>query len=95
MGSILGSGAIEIVCRAGVLSESGVVMMGSIEVTMLHPRGPGDPKLPSTPDVVQFLSEDSLRGLRRGGDPMWTIPMNMAPESRPWGRNLGGQNDRQ
>jgi hypothetical protein len=70
-----------------VLSGTGVAMMGYVEVTTLHPREVGDPKLPLT-------SEDSPRVVHREGDLLWTIPMNMAPESHSWGRDLCGQGDR-
>jgi hypothetical protein len=36
------------VWRARVLSETSVAMMGSVEVTTLHPQGLGDPKLSGT-----------------------------------------------
>jgi hypothetical protein len=78
-----------------VLSGTGVVTMGSIEVTMLHPQGPGDPKLPPAPDVASSSSEDSPRVVRREDNQLWTIPMNMVPESHSWGGDLGGQGDRQ
>jgi hypothetical protein len=55
-------------------------MMGSVEVTTLHPRGPRDPKLPPVLDVVSSSSEDSLRVAHSKGNPLWTIPMMMAPE---------------
>jgi hypothetical protein len=57
------------------------------------PLKAGGPKLAPAPDVVPFSSEDSSRVMCREGDPLWIIPTNMAPESRPWGRNLGGQSD--
>jgi hypothetical protein len=76
-----------------VLSGTSAAMMGSIKVTTLHPRGPGGPMLPLAPEVVLSSPEDSLRWVHREGDPLWTIPTNMAPESQPWGRYLGGQSD--
>jgi hypothetical protein len=56
-------------------------MMGSVEVTMLHPRGPGDPKLSPASDLASSSSEDSSMVVRREGDLLWTITMNVAPES--------------
>jgi hypothetical protein len=76
---------VGMVWSAGVLSRTCVVMMGSVKVTILHPRGPGDPKLPLALDVAPSSSEDSARVVRREGDPLWTIPTNMAPKSRSWG----------
>jgi hypothetical protein len=70
------------VWRIGVFSGAGVVMMGSVEVTTLHPRGPADPKLPLVPDAMMSSSEDSPWAVRSEVDPLWTIPMKMAPESR-------------
>jgi hypothetical protein len=56
-------------------------MMGSVEVTTLHLQGSGDPELPPAPEAASSSSEDSSRVVRRVGDPLWTIPMNMALES--------------
>jgi hypothetical protein len=53
-----------------VLSGTGAAMKGSVEVTTLHPRGPGDPKLPPAPDVVLSSPEDFSRGVHREGDPL-------------------------
>jgi hypothetical protein len=79
---------IEMLSRARVLFGTGVAMMGSVEVTTLHRRGMGDPMLPPTLEVVPSSLEDSSRGVRRDGDPLCIIPMNMAPESLPWGERL-------
>jgi hypothetical protein len=57
-----------------MFSVAGVVMMGSVEVTALHPREPGDPKLPLVPDMVLSSSKDSPRVVHSEGDPLWTIP---------------------
>jgi hypothetical protein len=67
----------------GVLRAS-VMVMGLVGVTMLHPQGLGDPELhspPLAPEAVLSSSEDSSRVMRREGDPLWTIPINIAPES--------------
>jgi hypothetical protein len=37
---------VGLVWRVGVSSSVGVVVMGSVGITMLHPRGVGDPELP-------------------------------------------------
>jgi hypothetical protein len=65
-----------------VFSGAGVVMMGSVEVSTLQPQGPGDPMLPPVPNVAPSSSEESPRMTHSGGDPLWTIPMKMARESR-------------
>jgi hypothetical protein len=57
------------------------MMTRSVRVTMLHPRWLRDPKLPPVSDVVLSLPDYSLRVVHREGNPLWTIPMNMAPES--------------
>jgi hypothetical protein len=76
------------VCRAGVLPRTGVAMMGSVEVTTLHPQGPGYPKLPPALDVDVSSSEDSPRVVCREGDLLWTIPMTMEPKSHSSGERL-------
>jgi hypothetical protein len=45
-----------------VLFGTGVAMMGSVEVTMLHHQRMGDPMLPPTLEVVPSSLEDSSRG---------------------------------
>jgi hypothetical protein len=57
------------------------MVMGSVGVTMLHPQGSEDPELPSAPEAAPPSLEDFSRVVRREGDPLWTIPMNMAHES--------------
>jgi hypothetical protein len=79
---------VRMVWRAGVFSGTGVVMMGSVKVTTLHPRGPGGPKLPPVLDVAPSSSDNSPRVACREGDPLWTIPTYMAPKSRSWGERL-------
>jgi hypothetical protein len=65
-----------------VFSRSGVMMMGSVEVTTLHPRGPGDPELPPPAlEAAPSSLEDASRAMSGDGDPLWTIPTNMAHES--------------
>jgi hypothetical protein len=67
--------------RARVFSEVGMMVMGSVRVTMLHPQGPEDPELPSAPEAAPPSLEDFKRVVHREGDPLWTIPMNMTHES--------------
>jgi hypothetical protein len=50
--------------------------------------GAGGSQAPPASDVAPFSLEYSLRGVRLEGDPLWTIPMNMPPESRRWGEKL-------
>jgi hypothetical protein len=71
-----------------VFSGAGVTVMGPVGVTMLHPQGSGDLDLPSVPEAVWSSLEDSSRVVHREGDPLWTIPMNMVPESHFWGERL-------
>jgi hypothetical protein len=40
---------VRMVWSAVVFSGAGVAVMGTIEVTTLHHRGPGDPKAPLRP----------------------------------------------
>jgi hypothetical protein len=71
-----------------VFSRAGVAMIGSVEVTTLHPRGLGDPVLPLVLEAAPPSLDDSSRVVCRQRDPLWTIPMNMAPESHSWGERL-------
>jgi hypothetical protein len=48
-----------------VFSDTGVAVMGSVEVSTLNPRGPGDPELPQAHEVVPYSSEDSSRVVPR------------------------------
>jgi hypothetical protein len=79
---------IRIVWRVGVFSRAGVAMMGLVEVTTLHPRGSGDPVLPPVLEAAPPSLDDSSRAVCRQRDPLWTIPMNMAPESHSWGERF-------
>jgi hypothetical protein len=66
-----------------VFSDDGVVVMGTIGVTMLHPQGSRDPELPPSPDAMSPLSKDSSRTVCKDGDSLCTIPTNTVPESSP------------
>jgi hypothetical protein len=59
---------------AGVFSDDGVVVMETIGVTTLHPRGLGNPKLPTPPEAASPLPEDSSRTVCKDSDPLCTIP---------------------
>jgi hypothetical protein len=71
-----------------VFSGGGVVVMGIVGVTTLHPQGLEIPELPPPPEAMSPSSEDSSRMVCRYGNPLCTIPMNMAPESFPSGERL-------
>jgi hypothetical protein len=79
---------IGIVRNVEVFSYGGVVRMGTVEVTTLHPRGSGSLELPHPLEQVSPLSEDSLRTVCKDGDPLCTIPMNTTSESFPSGEKL-------
>jgi hypothetical protein len=81
---------VGVVWRAGEFSGTGVVVMGSVGVTMLHPRRPGDPELPPPPVPKVALSslEDASRVVYKDGDLLCTIPTNTALESYSWGERL-------
>jgi hypothetical protein len=80
---------VGMVRSAGVFSSGGVVVMGTVGVTMLHPWGPGDPELPPSPEVVLLPSKDSSRMVCKDGDPLCIIPMNTAPELSPREKDSG------
>jgi hypothetical protein len=79
---------VGMVWRFGVFSGAGVMVMRSVGVTTLQPRGPGDPELPPMPEAVLSSSEDSSRAVHKEDDLMWTIPSNMAHEFHSWGERL-------
>jgi hypothetical protein len=58
------------------------VVMVTIGVITLHPQGPWDPELPSTPEAVLPSSEESSRTVCKDGDLLCTIPIKMVLESR-------------
>jgi hypothetical protein len=80
--------AVGMIWRAGVFSYTGVVVIGTVGVTMLHPRGPGDPELPPTPEVAPPPSEEYLRAVCKDGDQLCTIYTKMVPESPSSGERL-------
>jgi hypothetical protein len=85
---------VGMVSMVRVPSGTSSSMMGSVVVTTLHPRGPEAPRIPLVLKVVTSSPKDSSRVVHGESDLVWAIPMNMASESRPWGRDLGGQADR-
>jgi hypothetical protein len=69
---------IGMVWCARVFSSAGVVVMETVGVTMLHPRGLGDLDLPPTPKMAPPSPEESLRVACKDGNPLCTIPTKMA-----------------
>jgi hypothetical protein len=72
---------VGMVGSGGVFSSAGVVVMGTICVTKLYPQGLGDLDLPPLPEAASPSSKKSSRALCKDGDPLCTIPTNMAPKS--------------
>jgi hypothetical protein len=64
------SWTVWMVRRAKVFSGGGVVVMGTVGVTTLHPQGPGKPMLPPPPKAVSPSSEESPRIVCDGSDPL-------------------------
>jgi hypothetical protein len=69
-GAAVHSGTIGMVRGAGVPSGCGVVMMGTVGVTTLHPREMGKSDLPPPTEAVSPSSVDSSRMICRGGNPL-------------------------
>jgi hypothetical protein len=72
----------------GAFSGGGVVVMGAIRVTTLHPRGLRSPELPPLPEAMPPSSKDSSWMVWTEGDPLFIIPTNTVPESFPSGERL-------
>jgi hypothetical protein len=87
-GVVVHSWVVRMVRSVGVFFGGGVVAMGTVGVTMLHPQGSRNLKLPSPPEEVSPSWEDSSRMVCKEGDPLCTIPTNMAAESSPLGERL-------
>jgi hypothetical protein len=64
----------------GVSSSDGVVALGIVGVTTLHPRGLREQEPPPLPEAMSPSSEESSRMVCRDGDPLCAILTNMAPE---------------
>jgi hypothetical protein len=69
-GTVVHSGTVRMVRGVGVPSDGGVLVMGMIGVTTLHPRGMGKPELPPPQEVVLSSSADSLRIVCSDDDPL-------------------------
>jgi hypothetical protein len=80
-GAMVCSGTAEMVRGTKVPSDGGVVVMGTVGVTMFHPQEMGKPELPPPLEAVLPSLVDSSRMICSDGDLMRTIPMNMTPES--------------
>jgi hypothetical protein len=76
-----------------MFSSGGVVVMGTIRVTMLHPQGLGVRQLPPSLEAMPPSSEDSSRMVCKDGDPLCIIPMNTTPESSPREKDSGDRSD--
>jgi hypothetical protein len=77
------SETFRMVRSAGVFFGGGVVVMGTIRFTMLHPQGPENLKLPPPLEAASPSSEDSSRTVCKDGGPLCTIPTNTTSESFP------------
>jgi hypothetical protein len=87
-GVVVRSGTIGAVRSAIMFSDGGVVVMGTIEVTTLHPSRTGSSELAPSPKVVSSSSKSLSRDVCKDGDPMCTIPTKIAPKSSPKGERL-------
>jgi hypothetical protein len=85
------SGTVGMVAGVRVPSDGGVVVMGTIVVTKLHPQEMGKSELPPPLEVMSSSSLDSSRIICNDGDLLFTIPMNTAPESFPQEKDKGGR----
>jgi hypothetical protein len=68
--TVIHSGTDRMVRGTGVSSSGGVVTMGTVRVTTLHPREMGRPKLPPLLEAVSPSSVDSSRMVCSDGDPL-------------------------
>jgi hypothetical protein len=59
---------VGMVKSAEVFSNTVVVIMRTVRITMLHPQGLEDLKLPPSPEVVPPSSEESSRAVCKDGD---------------------------
>jgi hypothetical protein len=50
---------VRMVWRAGVFSDAGIAVMGSVGVTMLHPQGLGNPELSPVHEASPSSFKDS------------------------------------
>jgi hypothetical protein len=91
-GAVARSWTVGMVKSAKVFSSGGVVVMGIVGVTTLHPRGPGNPELTPPTEIVSPSSEHSSRTVCTNGDPLCTIPMNTTLSHSPREKDSGCQN---
>jgi hypothetical protein len=56
-------------------------MMGMVEVTIMHSQSTGKLELSPSLEAELSLLTNSSRMACSDGDPLWTIPMKIAPES--------------
>jgi hypothetical protein len=92
-------GTAGMVRSAGVSSVGGVVAMGMTEVTTLHSQGIGQLRLSSSHETELSSLGNTSRMVCSNGDPLKTMPMNMAPELlpfcyRPWVSKWSVRNSR-
>jgi hypothetical protein len=61
-----------------MVRSAGVVVIGTLGVTTLHPWALGEPELTPLPKAVPPSLEESLMAVCKDGEPLCTIPMNKA-----------------
>jgi hypothetical protein len=79
---------VEMVWKSGVLSGTGWEFMGSIEVTTLHPRWSGDPKLPPGTGCGTVLIRELLKRGAPRRRPVVDYSYEHEPVSCPYGEKL-------
>jgi hypothetical protein len=79
--TVVRNDTVGMVRGAGVPSDGGVVVMGTIRVTTLHTREMGMPELPPMLEAMSSSSVDSSTIVSSDGDPLCTILTMMTPES--------------
>jgi hypothetical protein len=78
---------VGMVRSTGVFSGTDVVVIGIVRVTIVHSHCQGIQSSPPSPMAVPPSSKESSRAVCKDGDPLCSIPMDMAPESSPRGRD--------
>jgi hypothetical protein len=63
-------------------------MMGTADITVLHTLRRGEPKLSPSLKTEPSSLGDSSRKACSDGDPLWAMPLTIAPESAPSGDEL-------
>jgi hypothetical protein len=82
-GTVVRNRIVGMIRGTGVPSGGGVVVMGTIGVTILHPREIGKLELPPLLEVVSPSLVDSSRMVSSDDGPLGTIPINTSLESLP------------